>query len=252
MSLSRCYVDSSFRYFVRSLSHSFVGSLVRCCVDFVFPPVCLHCSRLLSPVERHLCTDCWQSIPLLSRRHPLFLDTLGKLTGEGTVSDLVSSFVFEKQGAFQAIAHSLKYDGFATVGVMLGHRLGTTIAECEVKADLLIPVPLHAIKLRERGFNQAERIARGISDVTKIPVEPRALRRTRHTKTQTKLGLDERKKNVTGAFEVGASTEAILRDSRCIIVDDVITTGATIVACAEPLLAAGAASIIAVSAALAQ
>lgn len=218
----------------------------------IFPPTCLFCRTLLSDGERHLCAGCWRSIPSLTRDHPLFIDTRSKLLDGGAISDLVSCFVFEKRGAVQALAHSLKYDGFTTVGIVLGEKLGEVMNARGVKGDLLIPVPLHSIKRRERGFNQAERIAAGISRMTGIPSKARSLRRTRHTQTQTKLGLEERKQNVAGAFEVEDHTRPLINGAVCILVDDVITTGATITACGEALLKHGAPSVIAASAALAE
>ena len=230
----------------------FIGSLVRSFIDAAVPPTCLFCQTLLSSHEHHLCTRCWRSIPALTPGHPLLQETRAKLLEEGSVSDLVSCFVFEKSGAVQALAHSLKYDGFTTVGVVLGKKLGQVMNDRGVKGDLLIPVPLHSIKRRERGFNQAERIAAGISRVTGIPLKARALRRTRHTQTQTKLGLEERKQNVAGAFEAEDHMRPRINGAVCILVDDVITTGATITSCGEALLGAGAASVLAASAALAR
>lgn len=230
----------------------FIGSVARSIIDVVVPPTCLFCQTLLSTNERHLCTHCWQSIPALTPSHSLFRDTRAKLLEEGAVSDLVSCFVFEKSGAVQALAHALKYDGFTTVGVVLGEKLGQVMNERGVKGDLLIPVPLYSIKRRERGFNQAERIAAGISRVTGIPLMTGALRRTRHTQTQTKLGLEERKRNVEGAFEVEERLRPRISGAICVLVDDVITTGATISSSGMALLGAGAASVLAVSAALAR
>ena len=138
------------------LVHSFVGSFARSFVDVIFPPTCLFCRALLSDGDRHLCAGCWRSIPSLTRDHPLLNDTRSKLLDQGAISNLVSCFVFEKSGAFQALAHSLKYDGFTTVGIDLGEKLGQVMNERGLKGDLLIPVPLHSIKRRERGFNQAD------------------------------------------------------------------------------------------------
>lgn len=124
--------------------------------------------------------------------------------------------------------------------------------EWGIKADVLIPVPLHKAKFRERGFNQAECIARGIADRTGWRVEPNALIRKRYTQTQTKLDIAERQKNMEDAFTVPPKRKPLVSGGTCVVVDDVITTGATILACADALLAAGARTIIAASAALAE
>lgn len=221
-------------------------------VDFIFPPTCLVCLKVLEEDDRHLCQGCWNSIPLITRTHHLYSETSSRLLIDGRISGLVSVFVFEKQGAFQAIAHALKYEGFQSAGRMIGGMLGEHIMDWSIKADVLIPVPLHRAKFRERGFNQAECIARGIADRTAWSVEPNVLLRKRYTQTQTKLDSIARQKNMEDAFDVAKERRADVKGRTCILVDDVITTGATILACADALLAAGAEKILAASAALAE
>jgi ComF family protein len=167
----------------------------------------------------------------------------------GAIADLVSLFVFEKEGPLQAIVHALKYSGIQQVGTELGRRLGTLIQKEGIRADLVIPVPLHKRKLRERGFNQSLLIARGISEVMGIPVRRALIRRTRWTQTQTALSKEERQENVKQAFTCG---EADLQGLCIIVVDDVITTGATIKAVAGAIQASNPKTVIAASAAIAQ
>ncbi len=235
---------------IEAFIHS-VRSVLGPLIDFIFPPACVACSRLLINAERHVCRPCWDSIPRLTGDHPLFLDTKQKLLDTGVITDLVSVFLFEKDGVFQKLAHALKYDGFGSVGILLGREIGNAMLRRGVRADLLVPVPLHKAKLRERGFNQAERIACGISQATNIPLRADLIQRRRVTKTQTKLSLLERRLNVDGAFSP-ATGEKVIDGIICVLVDDVITTGATISSCAKELIEAGASGIIAVSAALAE
>src|SRR5512135_2530336 len=131
-------------------------------LDFVFPPVCISCKRLLPDGSKRVCAECWDSIERITRDHPLYLETKQKLVAAGTVDDLVSQFVFQKEGAFQHIAHSLKYDGIESVGRELGKRLGRTMLDWGIRADILVPIPLHKAKQRERGYNQAALIAAGV------------------------------------------------------------------------------------------
>jgi ComF family protein len=221
-------------------------------LDFVFPPVCVSCNQALSNSSQRVCDKCWNSIQRVTRDHPLYLETRAKLTESGTVSDLVSEFVFEKEGAFQHVAHALKYSGYESVGRELGRRIGLTMNEWGITADGLIPIPLHKVKQRERGYNQAELIARGISKSTGIPVRTDLVRRIKHTQTQTQLSFEERRINMEDAFEIERRALPALADKTFILVDDVITTGATIQACAQELMTAGASHVIAASAALAQ
>lgn len=230
---------------------SIVRGVFKPFLDFVFPPTCLACNNVLLEDERHVCPACWNSIPRLSTVHPLYCQTRDRLLDSEVVSELFSLFLFEKEGVFQSLVHALKYDGFRSVGHLLGYELGNLILRETAGADCVIPVPLHRVKLRERGFNQAEVIARGFSARTGIPVRTDIIRRSRYTLTQTKLDQEQRKKNVAEAFSVSISTP-IPEGGRCILVDDVITTGATIVSCGEALQQAGFRQIVAASLALAE
>ena len=165
---------------------------------------------------------------------------------------LFSCFVFKKDCPFQHIAHALKYKEYKSIGIDLGNRIGRAMNKWNVKADILIPVPLHRIKYRERGYNQSDFIASGISSVVGKPVVLNALRRTRYTQTQTKLNIEERQKNMEYAFELVPHSSKILSGKKCLLVDDIITTGATTNSCAKVILSAGAVKIIAASAALAE
>lgn len=227
-------------------------SIVRPLLDFIYPPTCVSCGNLLTPDVEHICTNCWDSIIRVTRAHELYLETKGKLLSSGHITDLASAFVFEKEGAFQRIAHSMKYEGMPSLGSKLGNRIGEVLQEWNLSADCIIPIPLHKRKLRERGYNQAEYIARGVSETSGIPYYNDLVKRRKDTQSQTTLNIDERRENVHAAFEIAAGKLDYIKDKKLIVVDDVITTGATIVSCAQELRLAGAASVIAVSVALAQ
>jgi ComF family protein len=221
-------------------------------LDFFYPPVCLACNKLMPDGRDHVCEECWSSIRTVQKDLALYQETRGKLLASGVIDDLAASFVFEKEGSFQHIAHALKYSGIQSLGLELGRRLGEVINAWDLRADALVPIPLHKRKLRERGYNQAELIARGVSTSTKIPVRAGLVGRKRFTQTQTALSSEERQKNVKGAFELNISDFSQIRDRTFILIDDVITTGSTIEACARELRRAGAVRVIAASSALAQ
>lgn len=229
-----------------------VSSWAAYLLDFIFPRVCLNCQQLLSDSQRYVCSSCWEAIERVHTQHPLYCETKEKLLASGVVNDLVSCFVFQTEGAFQRLAHAMKYEGFERLGVWLGRELGRTIQSAGLQADYLIPVPLHKRKFRERGYNQAELIARGVAEVTGMPVRTDVVRRRRFTETQTKLDLEQRKKNMEDAFEVVSERKDAVHGKSWMIVDDVITTGATIQSCAGELSATGASRVIAVSLALAK
>jgi ComF family protein len=221
-------------------------------LDFIYPTACISCNRPLPDGSRKICRECWNAIPLLTKNHSLYQETLAKLLAAGCIGDLVSCFVFEKEGPFQHIVHALKYKEYKSFGVEMGKQIGNLIRDWNLEVDIIIPIPLHRIKHRERGYNQSEFITQGISSVIGKPVIIDAVRRTRHTQTQTELDLEERKKNMNGAFQTLPTASKKLHGKTCLLVDDVITTGATTNSCAQEILAVGAKYIIAASAALAQ
>jgi ComF family protein len=147
------------------------------------------------------------------------------------------------EGSLRAIVHALKYDGRRSLAVPLGLLMRSHCESVLDTADLLVPVPLHRRRRRQRGFNQAEAIARGIGGV---PVR-RLLRRTRATPSQTDLPAARRHANVRGAFRLARGTD--VKGLRLVLVDDVCTTGATLESCARVLREAGAADVRAITAA---
>jgi ComF family protein len=221
-------------------------------LDFLYPPICIACNKSLPNGSQTVCSECWNAIPRVTKDLTLYQQTRAKLLVEGDIKDIISCFVFEKEGPFQHIVHALKYNEYKSVGVDLGMRIGEALKEWSFEVDILIPVPLHRIKQRERGYNQSEFIARGIATVINKPVVPHAVRRARNTQTQTKLTIEERRKNMECAFELIPHSSKILSGKKCLLVDDVITTGATTNACAKVIRSAGAAEIIAAAVALAE
>jgi ComF family protein len=230
--------------------HKIVSNILQTILDFVYPPICISCSALGMRKSISVCEKCWDSIRRVTDQDSLFQESRHRLRAEGHVDDLESVFLFEKGGPFQHIAHAIKYQSFQSLAVSLGRELGKKILVSRIDADALVPVPLHRAKQRERGYNQAELIARGAAEVSGISLLSDVLLRTRYTKTQTTLSIDERRTNMHDAFVVRDTRMASAK--RIILVDDVITTGATKLSCAESLKRAGALHVLAASVALAQ
>jgi ComF family protein len=231
-----------------------VSSILEPILQFVYPPLCLACGETLEGHERLVCGSCWQSIETVHAEDDEYQRFLAKLTSDGIISGLFSPFYFEKEGKLQTIIHGLKYQGYTSLGVKAGRKVGDRIESANdlPKADVLLPVPLHPLKKRERGYNQSELICQGIQEVTRIPVRADLLRRRKYTVSQTQLSFDERKENVGDAFEINEKRRDDISGKSFIIVDDVITTGSTINACANALAAAGAKSVHAAAIALAK
>ena len=146
-----------------------------------------------------------------------------------------SLFRFEKGSPYQVLLHDLKYRGNRQVGIYLGKLLGISLVDTKFTlCDLLVPVPLHRKKQRKRGYNQSELIARGVSRITGIPLRTDILVRTQTGSSQTSFGRMERFENIEGAFALAAGCPD-LSGKRILLIDDVITTGATLETCGSLL-----------------
>ena len=137
--------------------------------------------------------------------------------------------------------HRFKYEGYFALGEPLAGLMIAAWPCWSPLPDLILPIPLHARRRRRRGYNQSELLARPLGRALGIPVDTTSLRRTRHTVPQVGLGPDERQANVRGAFEAGGGVAG----RHVLLIDDVLTTGATMAAAAEALLAAGATGVAA-------
>lgn len=178
--------------------------------------------------ERYLCTYCLSSLPR-SNYHLVADNQIARMLNGRVPSEISASFLlYEKKGRVQSLLHALKYHNQKELGEFLGLKYAEELLESPVvrDVDVVIPVPLHEKKLRSRGYNQSEWFARGLCAGLKKPLDCSTLRRVKATSTQTRKRKYERWQNVEGIFELTAPET--LRDRHCLLVDDVITTGATI------------------------
>ncbi|MGA7160882.1 MAG: ComF family protein [Bacteroidota bacterium] len=222
--------------------------------DFIFPPLCFSCNARLKETESRVCNSCWSSIEHIHSDDDTVQVLRQRFSDEGSIDEFYSCYYFEEKGVFQHLVHSLKYSAITLFGVELGRHIGIMLREnIDVHSiDAVIPIPLHKLKQRERGYNQSEFICKGISLVIERPVVSTLVMRSKNTVSQTHLTADERKKNVGGAFEIRDAKKGFLKAKTILIVDDVITTGSTIQSLAKLLKDAGVAKVIAASAALAK
>ncbi|MFW5748913.1 MAG: ComF family protein [Chloroflexota bacterium] len=197
-------------------------------VDLIFPPRCQHCQR----VDHHFCPRCRDELAALpiDQQHINAFDTL-PVFSSGTHT-----------GILQDALHALKYTAALDLGSLLAARLAT-LRPVDDAVDAIIPVPMHAARLAQRGYNQAEQLAQALATRTDIPCRADLLARVRATRSQVGLSRAERLANVRDAFEVVAPVAGM----RLLLVDDVLTTGATLVGCADVLRAAGAITVTAVT-----
>jgi len=222
--------------------------------DFIFPPLCFSCSARLTDTESRLCNACWRSIERVQPSDETVRILRERFSAQGNIDEFFSCYYFEEQGAFQHLVHSLKYNAVTLFGVELGRHIGATLNEnIDVRSiEGIIPIPLHKLKQRERGYNQSEYLCKGISAVIRRPVAAALVRRSKYTISQTHLNADERKKNVGDAFDIQPQQLEGIKGKCFLVVDDVITTGSTIQSIAKLMKDAGAARVIAASAALAK
>jgi ComF family protein len=217
-------------------------------IDFLIPRFCPSCKSKLDSYSPPVCKECLRKI---NRPDPgrLKLEYNRKFAQSGIISDFTSHFVFEKGKELQDIIHSMKYGKKFLLGVFLGSLLGKTINKNfkGYSIDTVVPVPLHSLKKAEREYNQSLFIAKGVSRVTGIKINSRLITRKQYTESQTAMNLSERDENIRGAFAARKS----LKGANILIVDDIITTGSTILECGKVLLETGADKIYAASVAIA-
>lgn len=194
-------------------------------VNLFLPRWCPACGDLLGVNEPPICLPCLAKMP---RYHELLHKGMDRLLGTCyNPVKLYSLYLFTAESAVQKVVHSIKYHGNGSLGIHLGRTLGRQILEQQVlKIDYIVPIPLTREREMERGYNQSALLARGISSVTGIPYVPDALKRVAFSGSQTGHGRQERVERVAGHFAIGHSR--IPAGSHVLIVDDVLTTGATI------------------------
>jgi len=217
--------------------------------DLLLPRVCVVCDRPLRATERGMvCGWCWTRLdaipyPQCARcGHPHIKHSCRWCDLLPPFVRAVRSVCWVPGGAGGEIVHALKYEGWRATADGMAERMARLAWPQDVMEErtALVPVPLSAGRLRERGFNQSEVLAHALASRWRIPVWSDAIARARDTKTQTKLRPGDRLRNVAGAFDVSSSVSKRLRGTHLVLVDDVVTTAATLNACADALLESGA------------
>ena len=225
-------------------------SLLKDLLSFVLPAFCPICKTPLGEGESIVCEDCFQQMPLIAA--PFCQSCGSPLKGEGVYCRRCREGdsplrrgrgVGVYGGVLLELIQLLKYKRKPS----LARRLGSLMAEIALsdpmmsQADLVVPVPLYRTRLRERGYNQAELLAREVSESMGVGLSARSLVRRKATRTQTLLSEEERRENVRDAFLVVKEKE--VKGRKVILVDDVLTTGATLRSAASALLESGAAEV---------
>ena len=212
--------------------------------DLIFPELC-PCCQHTRPMSNHiLCLSCLTDLPFTGHeKHPLENETAITFWGRLPLKAACSIFYFNPKGKIRNVLHRIKYEGRKDIAFEMGKLMGLYIEQSEEfrKADLILPVPLHPKRKATRGFNQSDFLAKGFSQKTEIPWTANAIIRTRNNPTQTKLSRTLRFENTNQLFQV--TKPELIKNKHVILLDDVITTGATLESFAEVVLSADAASV---------
>jgi ComF family protein len=204
-------------------------------LNLFFPKTCLACGDYLDKSEEYLCLNCVFNLPKTNYHNFPENEIEQRFWGKVPVERATAFLHFEKESSPQKLLHALKYHGEKELGKTFGIRFGNELLTSGFRdIDLIVPVPLHAKKLKKRGYNQSEWIAKGIAEKLKKPIDTENLIRTVENSTQTKKGLIERWENVSEIFRL--KDKNIFENKHILLVDDVLTTGATIESCCKAIL----------------
>lgn len=204
-------------------------------LDLFFPRLCPICQRAMNRDERELCIGCLHRLP----RTGYHLDPLNPMAqlflGKVPIERCAAFFHFTSPGDARQLIHYIKYHDGKRCGLVLGEIFARELLPSRFfdGIDALVPIPLHPAKLRRRGYNQSEWIARGVEQATGIELYPNWLQHTRDTRSQTRKGIYDRWLDTQSAYNAEAAPD--LAGRHILLIDDVVTTGATLLACAQAL-----------------
>lgn len=205
-------------------------------LELVFPTLCVTCGERLITQEKLVCFNCWNDLPLTH----FHLEPENKVAqlfwGRVTIENAASYFSYRKGSKYQQLIHFTKYKGLKELGYETGRKYGFVLRESFAfnGVDYVVPVPLHPTKEKKRGYNQCEWIANGIAASMEKKVIADNLFRKTYTSTQTRKNRYERWQNVEGIFGIRRPEE--FENKHLLLVDDVVTTGSTLEACAFEIL----------------
>ena len=200
----------------------------------IYPELCLSCDTRPPLNEHKLCLQCFNDLPFVRTKSDATAALEGKDLFPSFIDQYFSLFYYSKDGLVADMVHSLKYEGQYKTAMYLGHLLGQKMKDqMEYKHSHLLPVPIHPKRKQKRGYNQAEKIALGIGEVLGIPVLPDIIKRIDAAASQTSKNKNERAAALEDSFQSSTLDPDI---NHVIIIDDVLTTGATIRASALSLL----------------
>ncbi len=213
--------------------------MLRPLLHLLYPHVCGHCGQELSGTETVLCLRCAFQLPATGFQGIENNPVARIFWGRVSLQHAMAGYYFSRHSCLQGLIHQFKYHGRQDIAAFLGRQLGLLLQQSDwwQEISLVLPVPLSAVKQRRRGYNQAAILAESIAGVLNCAVLPEGLRREPLSVTQTHKSRLERWENVSTVFAL--NRPEALQDQHVLLVDDVLTTGATLEACAQAVLGAG-------------
>jgi len=205
-------------------------------IDLIYPAYCLGCRTNLLKHENYICTKCLYDLSK-TNFHDECDNKVDKLFWGKTKIEAATAYCFfNKESIIQQLIHNLKYKGKKEVGLVLGKHLGADLLSSQRFKDigLIIPVPLHPKRETKRGYNQSEWISIGISETMKKEYDTKSVLRNIYNETQTRKNREQRWANVESIFKIEKPEN--LNQKHILLIDDVITTGSTLEACAKTIL----------------
>ena len=205
-------------------------------INLFFPKVCVGCKTFMGTNEYVICTVCRHELPLTNHHLNPENEGFKKFYGRIPVEHVSALLYFHKKGMVQEMIHNLKYKGHEEIGTFLGEWYASDLKDSAIvtDVDVIIPVPLHKKRLKERGYNQVANFGLALSENFKIPLKNEILYRKVYSKTQSKKNLLGRSEGIESVFDVAFGEEDT--NKHYLLVDDVLTTGATLEACSKALL----------------
>ena len=221
-------------------------------LNLFFPKSCSGCDTILLANEKVICSICRHNIPLTNHHLLKENEAYKKFYGRIAVEHASAFLYFHKKGIVQQLIHNLKYKGHEEIGTILGNWYAEDLKEIilALKANQIIPVPLHPKKFKERGYNQVFTFSKSLSENLQLNYNEKILFRKVYSKTQSKKNLLGRSEGIENIFDVHFTEKD--HNKHFLLIDDVITTGATLEACARALLKIPGAKISIICMAMAQ
>ena len=196
-----------------------------------YPNICASCDNQLNDYENVLCLSCRYDLPLTNFINFTPNDIEQAFQGRVSIEFATSLLFYDREGIVHDLIHKLKYKGHQEIGVFLGNWLGNELLQCErlPKLDYIVPVPIHKNRLKKRGFNQVTKFGEQISEILAVPMSDGILLRKLDSGTQTLKQRIDRFKDLKEKFYI--TNNELLKGKHILLIDDVITTGATVEAC---------------------